>query len=137
MTGHQDNPTTGYTIRKEKTVGTDLVKLCEAIGVRRVTVVDPFDVKAFEKTVKEETAANEVSVIIAQRPCALLKTVKYTGHCEINSEKCRKCKLCMKLGCPAISVEKETGAVKIDRTQCNGCSLCTGVCPFKAIEKKE
>lgn len=137
MTGHQDNPTTGYTIRKEKTVGTDLVKLCEAIGVRRVTVVDPFDVKAFEKTVKEETAADEVSVIIAQRPCALLKTVKYTGHCEINSEKCRKCKLCMKLGCPAISVEKETGAVKIDRTQCNGCSLCTGVCPFKAIEKKE
>lgn len=137
MTGHQDNPTTGYTIRKEETVATDLLKLCEAIGVRSVRVVDPFDVKAFENAVKEEVEKDEVSVIIAQRPCALLKTVKYTGHCEINGEKCKKCKLCMKLGCPAISVDKETGTVTIDKTQCNGCSLCTGVCPFGAIEKKE
>lgn len=137
MTGHQDNPTTGFTIRKEPTVGTDLIKLCEALGIKRIAVVDPFDIKAFEKTVREETAADEASVIIAQRPCALLKTVKYAGCCEIDSEKCKKCKLCMKLGCPAISVNKETGAVTIDKTQCNGCSLCTGVCPFGAISKKD
>ena len=74
-------------------------------------------------------------MIIAQRPCALLKHVKYVGTCEI-TDKCRKCKLCMKLGCPAISVQAD-GSVKIDVTQCNGCGLCTGVCPFGAIEKKE
>ena len=136
MTGHQDNPTTGKTIRGEATRQVDLIKLCHGLGIDRVTVADPFDVKNFEKVVKEETEAEEPSVIIAQRPCALLKSVKYTGHCIV-TEKCRKCKLCMKLGCPAISLDRETGAVRIDVTQCNGCGLCTGVCPFGAIEKEE
>ncbi len=134
MTGHQDNPTTGKTIRGEATKQVDLIALCRALGIEHVTVADPFDVKAFEAVVKEETARDEVSVIIAQRPCALLKTVKYDGLCEI-SEDCRKCKICMKLGCPAISVDKESGTVKIDSTQCNGCGLCVGVCPFGAIKK--
>ena len=136
MTGHQDNPTTGKTIRGEATRQVDLIKLCQGVGVERITVADPFDVKHFEAVVKTELAADEPSVIIAQRPCALLKSVKYTGHCVI-TEKCRKCKLCMKLGCPAISLDKETGAVRIDTTQCNGCGLCTGVCPFGAIEKED
>ncbi len=136
MTGHQDNPTTGKTIRGEATKQVDLIKLCEALGVEHIAVADPFDVKNFEKVVKEEVARDDVSVIIAQRPCALLKTVKYTGHCEINTEKCRKCKLCMKLGCPAISVDGE-GTVRIDKTQCNGCGLCVSVCPFGAIEKQD
>ncbi len=136
MTGHQENPTTGKTIRGEATRQVDLIKLCAGLGIEHVTVADPFDVKNFEKVVKEETARDDVSVIIAQRPCALLKSVKYTGHCEIG-EKCRKCKLCMKLGCPAISLDGETGSVRIDPTQCNGCGLCVGVCPFGAIEKKE
>ncbi len=136
MTGHQDNPTTGKTIRGEATRQVDLIKLCQGLGIERVTVADPFDVKNFEKVVKTETETDEPSVIIAQRPCALLKTVKYTGHCVI-TDKCRKCKLCMKLGCPAISLDAETGAVRIDATQCNGCGLCTGVCPFGAIEKEE
>ncbi len=134
MTGHQENPTTGRTIRGEATKQVDLVALCRAIGVEHISVCDPFDVKAFEAVVKEETERDEVSVIIAQRPCALLKTVKYDGLCEISDE-CRKCKICMKLGCPAISVDKESGAVKIDSTQCNGCGLCVGVCPFGAIKK--
>lgn len=134
MTGHQENPTTGYTIRGEKTKGVNLLTLCKAVGVDSVRVCDPFNLKEFEKVVKEETEKNEPSVIIAQRPCALLKRVKYTGHCEIN-DKCRKCKLCMKLGCPAIS--ENGGTVKIDMTQCNGCGLCINVCPFGAIEKKE
>ena len=133
MTGHQDNPTTGKTIRGEATRQVDLIKLCNALGIEHVTVCDPFDLKAFEKVVREETARDDVSVIIAQRPCALLKTVKYEGRCEI-TDACRKCKLCMKLGCPAISVTAE-GAVQIDATQCNGCGLCVGVCPFGAIQK--
>lgn len=134
MTGHQDNPTTGRTIRGEATKQVDLIKLCQAVGIEHVTVADPFDVKNFEKVVKTEVEREEPSVIIAQRPCALLKTVKYSGNCKI-TDKCKNCKVCMKLGCPAISVKD--GKVVIDSTQCNGCGLCVNVCPFGAIEKEE
>lgn len=135
MTGHQDNPTTGYTIRGEETKQVDLLALCKAVGIEHVAIADPFDLKNFEKVVKEETQRDEPSVIIAQRPCALLKRVKYTGHCKI-TDKCKKCKMCMKLGCPAISEDKN-GNVKIDLTQCNGCGLCVNVCPFDAIVKED
>ena len=134
MTGHQENPTTGKTIRGEATKQVDLLMLCKAVGVEHVRVCDPFDLKAFEACVKEEVEREEPSVIIAQRPCALLKSVKYTGHCTI-TDKCKKCKLCMKLGCPAISSDEN--GVKIDLTQCNGCGLCVNVCPFDAIVKED
>lgn len=134
MTGHQENPTTGLTIRNEPTKQVDLEMLCKAVGVSRVRVEDPFDVKGFEKAVKEELATNEPSVIIARRPCALLKGVKYDGRFTVNEEKCRSCKMCMKLGCPAITFKE--GKAKIDPTQCNGCGLCANVCPFGAIEKE-
>jgi indolepyruvate ferredoxin oxidoreductase alpha subunit len=134
MTGHQDNPTTGFTIRREPTRQVDLEALCHAVGVDRVTVCDPFDLKAFEALVKQEVAAEEPSVIIAQHPCALLKTVKLSGRCVI-TDACKNCKACMKLGCPAISVRD--GKVEIDASQCNGCGLCVGVCPFKAIKKED
>ena len=134
MTGHQNNPTTGYTIKGEETKQVNLIALCKSIGVEHVVVADPFDVKEFEKVVKQETQREEPSVIIAQRPCALLKTVKYTGHCKI-TDKCRNCKMCMKLGCPAITVKDDK--VIIDSTQCNGCGLCINVCPFGAIEKED
>lgn len=134
MTGHQDNPTTGYTIRGEETVQVNLVSLCKSIGVQNVVVADPFDVKNFEKVVKEEVERDEPSVIIAQRPCALLKSVKYTGKCKINGN-CKKCKMCLKLGCPAITFDGEK--INIDKTQCNGCGLCFNVCPFNAMEKEE
>ena len=134
MTGHQDNPTTGKTIRGEATKQTNLISLCKAVGVERVVVCDPFDVKAFEAVVKEETAADEPSVIIAQRPCALLKSVKYEGKCKIDQDKCKKCKKCMSIGCPAISVHD--GTVSIDPSQCNGCGLCISICPFDAIVKE-
>ena len=132
MTGHQQNPTTGKTIRMEDTIPVNLIELAHSIGIKRVTVCDPFDVKKFEAVVKEETQAEEPSVIIAQRPCALLKTVKYVGHCKV-TDKCKKCKQCMKLGCPAISIVD--GNIIIDENQCNGCGLCVNVCPFGAIEK--
>ncbi len=135
MTGHQENPTTGFTIRKEPTRQVDLLALCKAVGVDRVRVEDPFDTVAFEKAVKEELSTDEPSVIIAQRPCALLKTVKYIGHCKVDEDKCKSCKKCMKLGCPAITFEN--GKAKIDVTQCNGCGLCVGICPFGAISKEE
>ena len=134
MTGHQNNPTTGYTIRGEETKQVNLVALCKSIGIESIRVCDPFDVKEFEKTVKEEIAKDEPSVIISQRPCALLKTVKYTGHCKI-TDKCKDCKMCMKLGCPAITIKE--GKVVIDVSQCNGCGLCVNVCPFGAIEKED
>ena len=134
MTGHQDNPTTGKTIRGEKTKQVDLEALCHAVGVEHVVVADPFDVKAFERVVKEEVERDEPSVIIAQRPCALLKTVKYSGRALI-TDRCKNCHACMKLGCPAISLVE--GAVQIDPNQCNGCGLCVNVCPFGAIEKEE
>ena len=135
MTGHQDNPTTGYTIRGEETKQVNLISLCKAVGIEHVVVADPFDLKNFEKVVKEEVNREEPSVIIAQRPCALLKKVKYTGHCTI-TDKCKKCKMCMKLGCPAIS-DDGNGGVKIDLNQCNGCGLCVNVCPFDAIVKED
>ncbi|MDD6736209.1 MAG: indolepyruvate ferredoxin oxidoreductase subunit alpha [Clostridiales bacterium] len=135
MTGHQDNPTTGRTIRGEATKQVDLEALCRSVGIEHVTVADPFDLKGFEAVVREETCRDEPSVIIAQRPCALLKYVKYSGHCAV-TDKCKKCKMCMKLGCPAIS-ETAEGGIKIDVTQCNGCGLCINVCPFGAIVKED
>ncbi len=131
MTGHQDNPTTGFTIKKEPTNQVNLVKLCEAIGINNVVVADPFDVTNFEKIVKEEVAKDEPSVIISQRPCALLKGVKFPGALTINKDKCVNCKQCMKIGCPAISLKD--GKVEIDKTQCNGCGLCTRMCKLGAI----
>lgn len=133
MTGHQENPTTGKTIRGEATKQVNLVALCHAMGIEHVTVADPFDLAHFEEVVKTETQRDEASVIIAQRPCALLKSVKYTGKCSIGAD-CRNCKICMKLGCPAISVVD--GKVVIDAAQCNGCGLCVNVCPFGCITKE-
>ncbi|MBO4229043.1 MAG: indolepyruvate ferredoxin oxidoreductase subunit alpha [Clostridia bacterium] len=135
MTGHQDNPLTGKTIRGEATKQVDLVALCRAVGIESVTVADPFDVKSFEAAVKDAVASDEPAVVIAQRPCALLKSVRYTGR-AVCTDACRKCGLCMKLGCPAIS-RKEDGHVVVDPTQCNGCGLCVGVCPFHALEKQD
>ncbi len=133
MTGHQQNPTTGFTIKGEPTRQVDLVKLCEAIGIERVRVCDPFDLVEFEKVVKEEIAADEPSVIIAQRPCALLKNVKFGPLLSINQDKCSKCRMCMRLGCPAIVDRGDH--IEINSALCVGCHLCTKVCRFSAMEK--
>jgi indolepyruvate ferredoxin oxidoreductase alpha subunit len=135
MTGHQDNPTTGRTIKGEPTKQVDLKKLCEAVGVDRVTVCDPFDVDEFTAIVKREMAADEPSVIIAQRPCALLKSVKYTGKCVIQPDKCKKCNMCIKTGCPAII--RIDGNLTIDPALCVGCEYCQRVCKFDAITKED
>lgn len=133
MTGHQHNPTTGYTIKGEPTKQVDLVKLANAVGVERVRVVDPFDIKELEKTVKEEINTEEPSVIITQRPCALLKHVKFEGPLKINLEKCKKCKMCMAIGCPAIVDMGDH--IEVNDALCVGCMLCTKVCSFNSFEK--
>lgn len=134
MTGHQQNPTTGKTIRMEDTYPVDLTLLCKAVGVNRVRVEDPFDLKKFRKAVQEEIAAPEPSVIIAQRPCALLKGVKYGAPVYIDTEKCRKCGACMRVGCPAII--KGAEGMRIDRSLCVGCEFCSQMCAFGAIRKE-
>lgn len=132
MTGHQQNPTTGYTIKGDPTSAVDLEALCHAVGIRRVQVVDPYDIKAVTAALKEELAAEEPSVIISRRPCALLKYVKHSAPLVIDREKCIGCKACLGIGCPAISIKD--GKAEIDATQCVGCGVCKGLCPKGAIE---
>jgi indolepyruvate ferredoxin oxidoreductase alpha subunit len=131
MTGHQQNPTTGYNIKGDPATKIDLEALCHALGINRVRVVDPYDLKATEKVITEEIAADEPSVIISRRPCALLKYVKAKPSLKIDPDKCRTCKACMKLGCPAISIKD--GKAVIDATLCVGFGICDQLCAFGAI----
>ena len=131
MTGHQQNPTTGYNIKGDPATKIDLESLCKALGINRVRVVDPYNLKETETAIREEVAAEEPSVIISRRPCALLKYVKAKPALEIDKEKCRSCKACMKIGCPAISMKD--GKAHIDATQCVGCEVCEQLCAFDAI----
>ena len=130
MTGHQNHPATGKTIKNEPTYELDLAEVCRAVGVPNVRTVDPADLAATEAAVREEVAKDEVSVIIAKRPCALLTKRLYNGF-KVN-ENCKKCKACLKLGCPAI-VNGENG-ITIDVSLCTECGLCKSVCKFGAIE---
>lgn len=132
MTGHQNNPANGKNIYGDPAAAVNLEALCHSVGIDRVTVVDPSDLTALEKTIKEELNAKAPSVIICRKPCALLKTVKHKPPFKIDEDKCKSCKACMKIGCPAISV---TGKAKIDNTLCVGCGLCMQMCKFDAIKE--
>ncbi|MBQ3093584.1 MAG: indolepyruvate ferredoxin oxidoreductase subunit alpha [Clostridia bacterium] len=132
MTGHQQNPTTGYNIKGDPAAKVDLEALCRALGIQRVRVVDPYDLAACDAAVKEELAAEEPSVIISRRPCVLLKSVKAKPALKVNTDKCRSCKKCMKLGCPAISMKN--GKASVDPTLCVGCDVCKQLCAFDAFE---
>ena len=131
MTGHQHNPTTGYNIKGDPATKIDLEALCHALGINRVRVVDPYDLKTTEAVIMEEIEADEPSVIISRRPCALLKYVKAKPSLTVDNDKCRSCKACMKIGCPAISMKG--GKAKIDETLCVGCEVCKQLCHFNAI----
>lgn len=134
MTGHQNNPANGKTIKNEDTFMLDLETVSRAVGVQSVVTVDPYDLSAFEKAVKEETAREGVSVIISKRPCVLLKKQLYKGF-VVSADKCKNCKACMKLGCPAIT---NVGThIKIDTSLCTECGLCQKVCKFGAINEQE
>lgn len=133
MTGHQDHAATGKTLSGEATYQIDLVELCKALGVKRVSVVNAFDTEKLKATIKEEVNTEEVSVIISQAPCALLKSNVSHKKCKAVPDKCKKCGMCLKMGCPAIT-KKEDGTISIDDTMCNGCGLCSQKCKFEAIE---
>ena len=132
MTGHQQNPTTGYNIKGDPAGKIDLEQLCRAMGFKRVRVVDPYDLKACDQAVKEELAAKEPSVIISRRPCALLKYVKHSAPLKVNVDKCVGCKSCMKIACPAIAMKQ--GKAHVDNTLCVGCGVCQQLCPVGAFE---
>lgn len=131
MTGHQQNPTTGKNLKGDVAAKVCLEDLCKAVGINRVRVVDPYNLAQTEQAVKEEIAIAEPSVIISRRPCALLKYVKHNAPLKTDIDKCKGCKMCMKLGCPAISIKN--GKAVIDGTQCVGCGICAELCKFDAI----
>ena len=131
MTGHQQNPATGYNIKGEPAGRIDLEALCRAMGFKRVRVVDPYDLKACDTAIAEELAVDEASVIISRRPCALLKKVKHRPPLVVDKEKCIGCKSCMRVGCPAISMKE--GKAVVDATQCVGCEVCSQLCPKQAF----
>lgn len=142
MTGHQQNPTTGFNLRGDPAGRIDLEALCRAMGFERVRVIDPYDLADCERVIREELDADAPSVIISRRPCALLKHVKHKPPLTVSNDKCVGCKSCMKIGCPAISLKPsdktKTGVLScIDQTLCVGCGVCTQLCPVDAIHGKE
>jgi indolepyruvate ferredoxin oxidoreductase alpha subunit len=130
MTGHQQNPATGKNAKGEEAPAIDIATLVRAIGVKNVVEIDPFEVKDLEKVLREETERDELSVVITKRPCALI--VKQPEVPFAVTDKCKNCKMCMKIGCPAI--EERDGKPVIVPDRCVGCGLCSKVCPFDAIE---
>ncbi len=135
MTGHQQNPTTGYNLKGNPCTKIDLEALCRSVGIKRVRVVDPYNLAECDEVIKEEVAANEPSVVISRRPCALLKYVKHPGPIAADPAKCIGCKSCMKVGCPAISISN--GKAVIDNTLCTGCGVCGQLCKLGALGAKE
>ncbi len=131
MTGHQQNPTTGMNLKGDPAAAVNLEELCRAVGIKRVRVVDPYKLEETEKAVLEELEADAPSVIISRRPCALLKYVKHNPPLKVEEDKCRGCRMCLKLGCPAISVKD--GKAVINHTQCVGCGICAELCKFDSI----
>lgn len=135
MTGHQDHAATGKTLKGEVVPAISIYKFCKAIGIEHVVEVNAFDLKELEKVIKEETARDEVSVIITKSPCVLLKGNVFPDKCVPVPEKCKKCGACLRPGCPALT-KNEDGTIAIDETMCNGCGLCMQLCPFEAIVKQ-
>ncbi len=131
MTGHQQNPTTGYNLKGDPALKIDLETVCRGLGINRVKVIDPYDLAECERVLKEELAADEPSVIISRRPCALLKYVKHPGPMTADTQKCVGCRSCLKIGCPAIVLSE--GKVSIDQTLCTGCRVCSQLCPTGAL----
>ena len=137
MTGHQPNPASGFTIRGEPANAIKFPELCAAIGVKRIRVVDPFNIDECVNVLKEETAAKEVSVIITNRPCIFADKSVIRPPLVINSSGCSGCKMCTKLGCPAITWDAPSRRASIDGAVCTGCGLCVKMCRFSAIKEGE
>lgn len=133
MTGHQDHAATGLTLQKEPTNAVNIPELCRALGVKHVQEINAFDLAALEAAIKEANASDEIHVIITKTPCVLLDKRKKPVYVSL-PDKCKKCGMCLKPGCPALSKQAD-GTVRIDDTMCTGCGLCEQLCKFSAIEK--
>lgn len=136
MTGHQEHAATGKTLKGEATRAIDLMQLCKSLGIEHVYEINAFDLPALTDLIKRETARDDVSVIITKSPCVLLKEVKFTTKCVPLTANCKKCGMCLKPGCPALTKAKD-GTVLINQTMCNGCALCKNLCKFGAIAEVE
>jgi indolepyruvate ferredoxin oxidoreductase alpha subunit len=148
MTGRQGNPGSGYNIREETAPMVDVAKLAEAFGIKRVRVIDPYDLAQTEAVLREELAAEELSLVIAQSPCLLIPAAKAVKKpaLKVNLAFCAGCKTCLKVACPAISfvneegtyttkdgkTKKRKGHSEIDALSCTGCAVCGQVCPFES-----
>ena len=136
MTGHQDNPSSGYTLQGEIADAIKIEDVLHALGYHNVIIVDPQDLKAMQKAVDDALASEVPAAIIARRPCLLIKRIKHeSGTCVVDADKCIGCKMCLRVGCPAVSFKDKKS--KIDPTQCVGCTVCAQVCPKDAISRKE
>jgi indolepyruvate ferredoxin oxidoreductase alpha subunit len=137
MTGHQENPGTGHTLAGDESPMIDIAQLVRSIGVAEdhIREVASYDLEAVKAAVKDAAESQGVFVIISKQPCALLKSNRKARAgmgCEVDQDKCRHCRKCLSIGCPAVIIKD--GITTIDRDQCNGCTLCAQVCPFDAIQ---
>ena len=136
MTGHQDNPGTGYTLQGDIAEAIRMEDVLQSMGFQNVIIVDPQDLKAMQKAVDDALASPVPAAIITRRPCLLIKRIKHDiGLCEVDADKCIGCKKCLKVGCPAVCMKD--GKSTIDPTLCVGCTVCAQVCPVGAISRKE
>ena len=134
MTGQQENPGSGATLMGQTVPSIKIEEILTACGFKKVIVVDPQDLDAMQKAVNDALGSVVPAAIITRRPCLLIKKAKpETGKCRVITDKCRSCKLCLKVGCPSIFIRD--GKAKIDETLCTGCTVCAQVCHFQAIER--
>ncbi len=136
MTGHQDNPGTGFNLQGEIAEKLKIEDILAAYGFKKVIIVDPQDLAAMEQAIQDALAADVPAAIIARRPCLLIKRIKHDiGKCTVDTAKCIGCKRCLTVGCPAVLVENKKA--RIDPNQCVGCTVCAQVCPMGAIRREE
>ena len=136
MTGHQDNPGSGYTLQGEVAAAIRIEDVLRAFGYENVMIVDPQDLAAMQKAVDDALASAVPAAIICRRPCLLIKRIRHEkGLCAVDRDKCIGCRKCLKVGCPAVMMRD--GKSSIDPNQCVGCTVCAQVCPVGAISRKE